>query len=814
MKPFNRRKYTAFTVALALFVMGPTAKGQDAAPSPPAITWAVVDGQLLARQDARTLWQTPLPDVDSATPAAIRVVPLRRDEFAVAVDATRRDGRKMTSLFVWRRGDRPSRPVWTGITSPVGDPGEETAQALRFVGPAEDGTYQVIVGLTAASVSLCGQTVSPLLYRRVYNPRSRRFEAWNGARSVGDPVAEIVGVSTDVAIDTAAPLRPLIPRSVSSAVGDGGDPMLHTLPAGLSDNDPTTGWIPAWGDGGGEFATFFHRAASWDITAVRIRPGLKPVGLQQRPHPAPHAVMLVTETAVFRLVLPDNPSEETLTFTLPTPLRARCISLVMAPTDKKKPRSGPGAAISGVSVVTSLGETDLPARLCSELGSDDNGETAADLLTDFGTGIHEPIRRILPELSRSGKRRAIRLLAERAPAGSADMLAQAALEDDEAVAVPALKGLRRAPEAAVRALEPLAASAERRVFERALRALAALNTDDAFAVLLHHVGAPPPSHRLTVRALAQKALEGNPARIEMVTTALAAAPRDTPDHRFWDLLFLAVANESSRPAATPVLGRIYADATGFDDRYRAVRLAALAGNDGLELLFVAAADNDVHIQEMAIVGLSALLEKQPHDDATAWVIKTLSAPRPALRMAALRALRPDATAAAEQHLKAILSADPWPEVRRLAVPFIPLFQVDTAVFAAGALRDPARAVRIAALQVATEISGERIDNELLHLLRDEKEDIDLRGMAAQAVAARCQTGESVVSALSRLLENGAEPLAVSREQNAAAQAAFALARIGTPPARKALARTRTRSNPAVAAAIDRALAAEAPVCKP
>ncbi|MCK9522303.1 MAG: HEAT repeat domain-containing protein [Proteobacteria bacterium] len=790
------------------------------------IQHAVERGHLVARQGKQSLWRAALPEMAAGAATEIAAVPLGPRHIAVRIDMRPTGGRSEARVFVWQRGAKTAREVWSGITSATGDVGEETADVAQFVGPREDGTFGLMTGLRAAGIPLCGQAGSPLLYRRLYDVRTQRFTPWNGPRDVGEVAHEILGVAlspvadqnTDNAADETAgetgdkannkgadtPMF-LVPRAVSSSPGDGEMPMLHTQPTGLLDAQQLTGWVPAWGDGGGEFVTVQNRAAHWGIAAVRVTVGMPQSGDARAVHPAPASVLLLSESERFRLRFPAGASSGTWEFALPAPLQARCLSLVMEEVPAPAGRKALPAALLTLQLVTDLDSPDLLSHLAAMLGDVDAGESAAALLADYGAEIYAPIRRAFSDLNRSGQRRAIRLLADRAPASGVEMLAQAALVKDPAISQPALAGLRRVVPAAVRALNTLAAAKKWRVAEGALKVLAQLDGEAPFAALLQHVGALPAKRRVAVRNLALQALQRDPQRAQRLLAAVDEAMTPPYTHRTWDLLYLAVRQEATRAQAAAHIETIYAQAAQFDDAYRAMRLAALAGDAALSVLRSGAAHEDAHVQEMALRGLGPLMSRDRESELSSAVLPHLKAPQPALRIAALSALSAAQGRAAEATLKAILRDDPWPEVRHLAVPFVAHFAAEGARFAVLALQDPSLTVREAALAVAKNVPDASVGEALVALLNDGDENLELRGAAALVLAARCEHSDAAVQAMGALLERGAEPLAVAKEQLAASQAALALAQLGTPKARKVLGQVRTRSNPAVSKAIDDAL---------
>lgn len=794
------------------------------------IQHVVERGHLVARQGKQQLWRAALPEVAAGAATEIAAVPLGPRHIAVRIDMGPTGGRSEARVFVWQRGAKTAREVWSGITSATGDVGEETADVVQFVGPREDGTFGLMTGLRAAGIPLCGQAGAPLLYRRLYDVRTQRFAPWNGPRDVGEVAHEILGVAlspvADKVVDNAAdetadktgdkagdkadktsagaPMF-LVPRAVSSSPGDGEMPMLHTQPSGLLDAQQLTGWMPAWGDGGGEFVTVQNRAAHWGIAAVRVTVGMPQSGDARAVHPAPTSVLLLSESERFRLRFPAGASSGTWEFAFPAPLQARCLSLVMEEVPAPVGRKALPAALLTLQLVTDLDSPDLLSRLAAMLGDVDAGESAAALLADYGAEIYAPIRRVFSDLNRSGQRRAIRLLADRAPSSGVEMLAQAALVKDPAISQPALVGLRRVVPAAVRALNTLATAKKWRVAEGALQVLAQLDGEAPFAALLQHVGALPAKRRVAVRNLALQALQRDPQRAQRLLAAVDEAVTPPYSHRTWDLLYLAVRQEATRAQAAAHIETIYAQATQFDDAYRAMRLAALAGDAALSVLRSGAAHEDAHVQEMALRGLGPLMSRDRELELSSAVLPHLKAPQPALRIAALSALPAAQGRAAEATLKAILRDDPWPEVRHLAVPFVAHFAAEGARFAVLALQDPSRAVREAALAVAKHVPDASVGEALVALLNDGDESLELRGAAALVLAARCEQLDAAVQAMGALLERGAEPLAVAKEQLAASQAALALAQLGTPKARKVLGQVRTRSNPAVAKAIDDAL---------
>ncbi len=328
--------------------------------------------------------------------------------------------------------------LWTGHLYPRGDPRERLTDVLEVRDFTGDGALNVVVGTRRERTRICGQP-DALLAPRAVDPTRLSLRPVVLPRLSEEQVqraSELRGT-----VESPGPTNPPLLDalefvSASSSVRTPAHVDAVAAPIALTDNNPATAWIEGHGgDGTGEFVT-----ARWEsgmpIRAVSIRVPSRSASRRSGSVRSAsrrsmagladvRSVLLVTDGGVARLVLPSRgtlkpsretqPPEKPVWFSLPAPIRTRCLSVVL----DRVQRRGAGPVRAGLAEVRAYTDLDFGkdqsanlGALIAELNHSDRARTAARSLVRLGargaTAIHEH----WPALSPTGQRHAVRALDE------------------------------------------------------------------------------------------------------------------------------------------------------------------------------------------------------------------------------------------------------------------------------------------------------------------------------------------------------------------------------------------------------------------
>jgi hypothetical protein len=721
---------------------------------------------------------------------------------ATAIDIVLRDksgDAKLEIVALRDKGARALRVVWSGDVARSGDPGERAGAAVRFEDLTGDGAPEIVLGTEFEPVRICGRDEAPLLFRKAYDARARKFRDILARRPGLAPAEEIQGV---IGPSDARPIVPMASAAgASRTMGDHKDTLLLAPPLALVDGDPATLWIPGLGASLGEFATLAVAAEEHGVVRIGVaRPatGGKPAWRRVK------SLLLVARDRTLRLGFPPAAGDgaDMVWFDLKAPLRTPCLTLVVEAVE-----DGGARGELALSEVTVLSELDGPGgleKLARELDDVAKGERAVALLRRVGDRGLEAIRTAWPKLGEPGRRRAVRVIGDVAPESGAGLLAEAAVGTDEIAAHEAVAALSRAPAAAAAALAPFLSSADDHRFSAAAAALGSVRAPAALDALCASAGKGGRARRHLLREEIAGLAGADEALGARLAELLTRAARGADPEPKMDLLRASSADGRVPQAALALALAAAAPGQRFEDRYRALGVVAMS-RDGAALaaLLEAATDADAKIRAAAVGGLAAVARTQA--PAAAALAAATSDAEAEVRLAAISGLRGTFAVKGEAPKIARLAAeDPWPAVRAGAVGLAPELPPDAAVaLLTRAAHDASPQVRVAALAAAPRVPGTEIDAIVVERLSDGAEGPFMRAAAALAARSRCQ--ESAVEALSDLLRKGAEPLAAQRDIDAAVAAAGALGAIGGARAAELLQKARQRSNPATDAAIGAAL---------
>ncbi len=763
-------------------------------------TVSLAGANLVLKMDGKTS-STRIMDSDSVVLTKdLSIHPMAGGMTAVHVKLGLEGGGRHEAVAVREDGKNKMKPVWSGSVTPAGDIGERIGWGIQFVDLSGDGLPEIVVGRTVESVRLCTVDDPPLLFREVYDPGTSRLRPIAARRPGLNEAKELTGQVGSAGSSTVALLRTLIPTGVSHMAGDRNDPILLTPPAALIDGDDDTAWFPGNGNGAGEFASFFANASVYGIATIGILPtrtGRKTGKLDR-----PATILLAAGDQVFRLVFPTKPDvRETIWFELPKPVRTDCMSLVMETSSN--PASGRPVALSEIVVLTEVDSPGGLARLAADLSSDERGEQAVALLRGIGKDAVEPISDAWPQLDITGRRRAARVLAEAGPVASIEILAQAAVDDDEILSRIATRAIESAGDVGVTAMVGFLSSTVESRFDKAARVLAGLSSEKALTGLISVVGKGGRERRKLLRELIGRSATRSEEHAKTLWTGIENASKSEHNERVIDLMRAATGIVSLNDRLVDLAGSMYAASTDFNDRYRLLGvIAALPCPPALEYLHETLGDPDHVLRAVAVAGL--LLHSDDRK-AEAGLEAALADEVPQVRLVALEVFaRLDSSRIPLDPMIRLINDDNWPIIRSEVTQIGARLEEDAAVaIISKAARDDSFHVRLAAMKSASRVRFPGLDDIVEGAIADEKEDLAVVTAAAHAAGARCQ--DSAVDLLFGVLKTGAEQLASAEEIEAAIAASAAMGAIGTDRAEELLVKAAKRSNPSTDRAIKAAL---------
>ncbi len=764
--------------------------------------------------DGKTAWTKKLEDARPDAKAALTSHVVADGQVAVHAVYPLADGKTGEVVFLRQNNRKALRAIWQEKTGLRGDVGEQTSPKVRFVDLTSDGVPEIVTGQVLESVRLCGQDTLPLLFRRVYDFKSRKFKPVLAPRPGIAGAVEISGGEAPSDGVTSPVARNVVPRAASRMAGDDGEPIMLSPPLGIADRDPRTAWVPATGNGAGEFATLEVLTSAYGIKRV----GVRPLPEVERPgsYDRPKTLYLVTEKGVYRLLFPEDPVSnpgEPVWFELAEPESTSCLSLVVessyAPSRRRK------MAIAELIVITEADGPEGIKKLVADLSDSKKRFEAAQMLLQAGEKAVSAFREQWDQMDWQAKKRAARVIADRAPAKGADILAGAVMEGDPEVAKPARKGLARAGDAAVPYLVPHLSGESDDSFKTAATVLTNIGSLEAVRALARAAGKGDGERRgylrgrlgLAMRRVKADKNEKVGALFEEVEAARAAGDME----RTLDLLRVAVGIRELAGPVAEVATALYEKSDSFDDRYRLLLVFAALGCDApFSLVRSAAMDQDKHIRTVAMRGLYGCEDRK--GKGLMVLTKSLDDEAPQVRLAALKAMLsnglPDGAA---DKVAMLATTDPWADIRERSVSNARHMKPEAAAALLYKTQvDPSLKVRVATVRTAIKIPGKPIDKILVNRLSDNNEKSKAKRIAAYGVGVRCLN--SALPVLYENLKKGAEPLASQGQIAVARAAAKAMGNIGTKEALGFLEEVRERSNPATDRAIDAALKSKRRLC--
>ncbi|MCP4674942.1 MAG: HEAT repeat domain-containing protein [Deltaproteobacteria bacterium] len=767
-------------------------------------------GRVKLHMDGKVTWSFTLPKATPDGAASLKKYDLGDERTAVHARVVIGKSKSTEAVFLRKGHEKSFKPVWKEITGLKGDIGERLGKQVRFDDLNGDGLPDIATGLVLESVHLCGIKELPLLFRKVFDPKTEKFRSVLARRPSLDKAVNIDG-SNDPGDGPTVPLiRQAQPSSASRAAGDRGEPLLLAPPAVIADDNPATAWIPIPGNGAGEFASLEMLVQVYGLTRIGIRS--LPAGVRPEKYDRPRSLLLVTENNVYRLEFPADPllqPDRTTWFDLPKAEQTSCLSIVVEKSYAPSPRRP--MSIAEVVVLTEADGPEGLTRLARDLSDSHLRRQAAMLLERAGEEAVPAIRNVWGSLDWQGRQRAVNVIARAGPEAGADLLAEAAINGDPALLKGALMGLHAAGDAAVPPLTRFLESTVESRFETAVEMLASLDMKSALDALVAVVGKGGRDRRALLRKRIGFAARRTSVQGEGIWSHITRAQEKDENERLLDLLRAAVGLPGLAQRLAELVGGLLDQVEEFADRYRLLDvMGRLECDASLAHLEAAAADPDHIIRTVAVTGLGRCADES--EERRRLITQALEDDAPQVRLAALGAIeKTDEAAAAAEKLGMLAEVDPWPGVRALSVQTARKLPVELAVpILEQTAVDRSSRVRAAAIEAAARVPGDRVDRIIIARLEDKNEQPGLKKLAAGTAGARCQ--ESALGALFEVLKTGAEPLADEKNVSAAVAAAKAIGAVGGENAKKLLEKAKRRSNPATDRAIDAALAALGKPC--
>lgn len=680
------------------------------------------------------------------------------------------------ALVVSRRG-RPE-VLWTGRLALAGDIGERRRDVLEIRDRTGDGVPDLVVGFVQEGRDICGREA--LLEPRAVDPATLRLRSVTLPRALEGEVVELTAqAQPSQAPQAAEPVAPALrPRATSSSAGtlEGATP---TAPIGLTDSDPSRGWIEGRaGDGRGEFATLAVDGGL-EIRALRIAP--RPTG-----GAAPRALWLVGDTgAVLKVTFPTEAVEGAQFWIVPPrPLQWSCLAVVLGDS------YGDRAAHAGIGEITAFTSLDfgggIDALVGRLAGGGSDAGAAARLLGRLGAPAADAIGRSYGDMPLTERRSAIAALAGIDDPASTTVLVRAAAEPvlhEEAMA--ALLGRQ-----AYDAIAPLVA--DEQVGDETAIALARVAPVLAAGTILEAMNAGAterPELRRALRTAIARGDDAVPATIAAWRGSAPVAARASGE--------LALAEGEETRSMVVLDGLEAADA--FDQRYRFALTAAFApASDAVDTWLRRQLESEEWM--MRDVALAALAERLPAAEITPLAEAGLRDEYPRVRMRAIPIAIRDP--AALEAVATLARRDEWAMVRATGVQALATSPRARPILRA-ALNDRAEGVRAAAITALQGVGDAEAWPQVAAVLTATNEWPVVIRAAISFARQRCRP--DAVAPLAAAVDRGLRPNAWAPDVELAVVAIEALGAIGGADAEAVLARAGSdAAPPQLRAAVDHA----------
>ncbi len=690
----------------------------------------------------------------------------------ITIEAQTSAGRPLTVVRGRGRGieiagivDRRPRArwLWRGRLDLRGDPGERVADALERRDIDADGRPDLVVGQRREGVGPCGEPPQ-LLFARALDAR--------GALRPVQPVLDLAGVSSLTAegigaAHTTPTVRGARFTAASSQLGGPEDALGLGPPLGLTDERAET----AWAEGRGEAGVGEVLRGQWSgpaIAALELRGG---------PGAAlPRRFVLGLDASRWVVTVPAEHGEAAR-ITLPAPVQASCLSLVLADAEPRGAEAHVGFAEIAVYSVAD-GPQGLDALVDILVADAADGDRAVGWLASAGPRAVDALAAAWERLGARGRRRALRAVATIETGAEAEvqaairsLRARAAADGDADVRGDAIAALARGEDVDRSALFDVARSSS--------------PAGDAAATALARAGGPPTSTWDAVLALDASSWD-RPSLRAAIAASYAREPawRDRPGLLGYALASLALGladRDDPGELVTPLLEQVVASETagslGFATRFRVARAARSARSTALDVWLdgVARTAEEWMLRAEAVEALGERASRE-------LLALLLHDPYPRVRLSAARAVA--RRGGEHPTLIALARHDGWPLVRGYALGEVADLP-EARELLVEALADPASAMRARSLELLRTRRGQDMTPGVLAILQDAREWPHVTSRAIELVEASCDAtfGPGLVT----IVRRGARTDASAASLDSAQLALRVALRIGGPTAEAARA---------------------------
>lgn len=673
--------------------------------------------------------------------ATLELVSIGEGKHLIHARAQDRDRKDLTfEALVSGHSDEPIFQGLTGYTS--GEEGDRSGQVVRLY-DRDEHTKSVVIADVREDTRICGQAMTPLVARGL-DPKTMQLRGATIHRldaSERDGATKIVGAPRRQ--DAQEPLARVVVATGGSSNG---------APA-LTDGKVNTVWSESRsGDGHGEFVTM---RAPPEVPihsfVVTVAP---PNATTKGASAAPRSFFVATDQKLFHVTLPEDAwtsPGRAYDVPLPTPIKTSCVAIVL---DEAYARglASPEVSIAEIAALTKFDSDGATLDDVSKELSGPRADEAAAILRRSGDNGLAAVAKRWGSLDDRGRALAVDVAASAGSCDGAamDLLTRALVDKDREVKRRALGRISRCGKASTTAL------------------VAALRDERNRASVAPLLASIAPAAAL--EPLAEQLGEGSNESRHAIRGAFARAAANAPRDRL-----LAMLQKTAGRARLDML------------RALGPKIAELAPESGAALVEIVRAAPDMPTRWLVaeplaeaarargaaeIAQLDALIRRDPDWPVRARAIEVSASlpaihaaiahaatdPEPRVREAAQKALGAASAPDSVHVMIKALATDDWTFVRVAAAESLGK-SAESGGAASGlarALRDKSARVRAAAVTSLGALRATGQADEVRARLDDDKEDAEVRALAARALGAMC--ARSAVERLTKLALRSRAPV--------------------------------------------------------
>jgi hypothetical protein len=658
--------------------------------------------------------------------------------------------------------------VFQGLTGYVeGQEGERHGRMVLVSEPGDGVGRRIVVGEQRENLTICGRAT--VLAPRLLNPDDLRLHPAKVQRlsaSERQRARRVVAVRVEADVQPSPPLL----RAVVASSGLG-------TPAALTDGDPETTWAEnRGGSGRGEFVVM-NAPPLLPLTALELT--IRPARNVSAEGAAPRELWLATDRELLHVTLPEDAWQHPgarYRVPLDPPFRTDCLALVLENTWKAGAKQQ--VTLAELSARTQFDATQVKGLVGALAGGGERSEAAGAVLMALGGPGFDAVAKAFETLDEGGRRVALDVIDHASCKVSVDVYLKALLSPYRAQRIHARDRIRRCGAQSADALVAALAQGPPRARPLLAGELALAAPDRAVPVIVPLLSRGSREYRRLLRVALGHATLSRRAH-QPVRRALADPA--TGEAATLELLrALRGRLAAYLPESAQALTRLSSPTASFRTRYLVLEAAAeLAKNDRgaralLRRALIADRDGRVRAQAARVVPDARLFQSD--------ILRALEDTEVRVREAAAMTLRGAGSAGsfAGSVLARRLRADDWPLVRAAAAAALGQLgqssELDSVL--GGALEDESPFVRAPAVTALGVRRAHRCAKALRDLLENEKEAVEVRIAAADALGQMCDRESlDILTKFARRLES---PFLTGDLREIAPVALGALARIHPP----------------------------------